>query len=75
MSAAALPTVSDADSTKAERTGRESDAHSTTSADSGNGSLNNVSSSLDSKLLGNFEKLIAAFKVSFVISKQGFIIY
>lgn len=45
MSAAALPTVSDADPVKAERTGREADAQSTTSADSGNGSLNNVGSS------------------------------
>ncbi|EYB91513.1 hypothetical protein Y032_0205g1937 [Ancylostoma ceylanicum] len=43
MSAAALPIVSDAaDPVKAEPSGRgEADAQSTTSADSGNGSLNN----------------------------------
>ncbi|EPB68768.1 hypothetical protein ANCCEY_12136 [Ancylostoma ceylanicum] len=45
MSAAALPIVSDAaDPVKAEPSGRgEADAQSTTSADSGNGSLNNSS--------------------------------
>ena len=43
MSAAALPTASDTNTVKAERPRREVDAQSTTSADSGNGSLNIVS--------------------------------